>query len=397
MMKNLNLNKLILTAVLSLYCVLLPFEEILIFSFGSILKIVGILLIALSILFYPKIKLNKMFIWLVIWLMYCGISVIWADSFSSWSYFFKIYAGQVLFLLILANLPKHLINIKTVFSWQIIGAIIGGLCLLFLPSSTTYIEGRRTLIFFGNKMDPNILSSIFIVAIYCLIYFIHENKKKGLKNIFIYLEIILLITCIAFTGSRGAIISFCFSMLVLILLYLKKSKGIVKALNIIIICSISIALLAVLIPSDIIDNRFNMESIFGLDEYYSGVHNRYTIWRYSWEVFLQKPFFGYGCGNFFEAISQVYIRTASHNIIVLEVVENGIIGCIPLFIFLFILLKKVLKQNYVLFALLIAIYVMSLTLDSLPYKYFWVSIFLACYFIKNKENENFDKCNNSGI
>ena len=93
----LNINKIkIINYFLFLYVVFLPFEEALASSIGSILKIFGIVIIAMSFLVLcknNKIKIRMDFVtgMITIWMVYGIISLFWISSFQWWSYFFRIY------------------------------------------------------------------------------------------------------------------------------------------------------------------------------------------------------------------------------------------------------------------------------------------------------------------
>ena len=377
--KTININRMIMSYLLAVYCMLLPFEEVLVFSFGSLLKVFGLVLIAISFVFMAanRFKLQIEYIWLLVWLIVNAVSVAWSSSFDWWLYFIQIYAGQVLFVVFVVHLPVRYINLRTVAKGLIIGAAFASSVLMLFPGNSSFTsDGRRTIMFLGAKMDPNILGAIFVIAIFCTIYLFRIETGYLYRVVFSVL-ILLLVAGVFLTGSRGSVIALSVSLLLMAAMYLIKKKR--KNTIIYLLIGIAAIILALyfFLPDNLLNNRYSLANILGLNEYDNRMHNRYTIWLSSLKLFIKKPLFGFGCGNFFTAIETVYRQCASHNLIVLEIVEMGIIGSLPLFVFLYKLTVKAKRYCPIsLFCMLVAIAIVSLTLDSLPYKYFWLTLMI---------------------
>ncbi len=379
-LKTISINRMIMSYLLAVYCMLLPFEEVLVFSFGSLLKVFGFVLIAISFVFMAanRFKLQIDYIWLLVWLIISVVSVVWSSSFEWWSYFIQIYAGQVLFVIFVIHLPIVYINLRIVAKGMVIGAAFASAVLLLFPGSSSFTsDGRRTIMFLGAKMDPNILGAIFIIAIFCAVY-LFKKEKGYLYRVFFVAMVLLLVAGVFLTGSRGSVIALAASLLLMAAMYLIKQKRKKTTIYVLLGIAAIILILYFALPDSLLSNRYSITSILGLNEYDNKMHNRYTIWLSSLKLFVKNPLFGYGCGNFFTAIETVYRQCASHNLVVLELVEMGVIGSLPFFVFLFKLSAK--AKNYCpipLFCMLVAIAVVSLTLDSLPYKYFWVVLLIV--------------------
>lgn len=370
----------VLSGLLCLYCILMPFEEALASSFGSVLRFVALAVICYSLIigFNKRIEKNTMryITPFLTWLTISVISVLWSDSFDWWKYFIKMYGFQVLMLTSVIINAKR-INIDYCRYGLIISAMIASCLLIFLPSSSGYTnEGRRTIILMGNIFDPNIVASIIILGAFSTFYYIFTLQKEH----FIYKVICaVLVIGIMFTGSRGALISFVCGFLIVELYEIKKGGKSRRNAMLLLGCAVIVCCAAYnFLPEELLKSRFSKDTILGLNEYNNGSHNRYTIWKKATIVFAEKPIFGWGCGNFFNAIATVYKECASHNLYVLLLVENGLIG-FAIFIYGLINIVYKLKKSklYVQFAMQISICVMALTLDSIPYKFFWICLLLS--------------------
>lgn len=398
-------NTNLITLLFTLFCILMPFEEVLAGSFGSVLKLIGVAIIVLSVCSVRGFYFSNIWLLLIFWLIYCVISGAWANSFYWWQYFLKIYISQFAFAFILGQLPEDIVDLNMVKRGLAIGVTIAAFLIIFMPTSSTYIEGRRTIILWGANMDPNILSAVFIMGFYSILDLQTRSQKEAMINkIVSYFAEIIIIIGIIYTGSRGGLISLIISLGILLLCLLKKGENEQRKriyLFLFFIC-ILVVLLLVFIPEQYLASRFSWTNLFGLNDYQNGAHNRYTIWMRAWKLFKKNPLFGYGCGNFYDAIATVYIECASHNLIVLLLVEYGILGSMPFFVFLFLTFRNLCRSGHpIMVAMFVAVLVISLSLDSLPYKYFWVTLVFSYLEINRTENISievpYDKHNHSGI
>ena len=385
----LNINKIkILNYFLFLYVVFLPFEEALASSIGSILKIFGIVIIAMSFFVLcknNKIKIRMDFVtgMITIWMVYGIISLFWISSFQWWSYFFRIYLSQYILFIFVASLPKNYIDLSLLEKGFIIGAIVASAIMIISPTSSHYTdEGRRTIMLFGTTLDPNVLSGVMSLGLFSSINNIFM-KNDLIKNIFISLIIFF---GILLTGSRGALISIVTAVVIGLFSYKKDIKSILKITALLILLMIIGYFALTILPEELIYNRFNLNILFGQNELASHSHSRYKIWGYAIQLIVNRPFFGYGLGNFFSAIDTVYKTCASHNMYILLLVEGGISGFIAFFtplVSLWIKTKK--NKNIGNVMLLTSILILAVSLDSITYKYFWIGYL---YIYLNSEHRD---------
>ena len=383
--KDKYLNKL-----LQLYCILLPFEEALASSIGSLQRILGFLIIGYVVITrHGKIVLRKEHYLLIIWLAYSILSFIWSSNKSNWEYFIQIYAVQIIFLLIIVGNDSSSIDLHGFRKAMIIGGIIAASMIVLLPQASYLTEeGRRTIIMFGRTLDPNIVAANMTMGIISSIGEYLEQDTRRYKSLYIVASGLILLG-IFFTGSRGALIAMTISIFTLIFPELRNRNSSKWANRLLIIGTVVVIIILSVLPQELLLSRFSKDTILGLNEFRLGSHNRYTIWLYSLQVFKERFIAGYGCGNFINTLATVYRSTASHNLYILELVEGGIIGFGFLFSYLIITLKRISKmKDYIARAMLVFTMIMGLSLDSITYKYFWlILIYSAISILQIQSNE----------
>lgn len=380
-----------LNFLLQLYCILLPFEEALAGSFGSVVKLVGVLIIGYILIVYRKLTFRTINIIIMAWFVLAFFSFLWAESFSWWITYIKIYVSQFAFLLAVTSVPNGAIDTRKIRKGLIIGSSIAALTIMCFPQASEFTDdGRRSIILFGHAFDPNIVSGIICLGIASALEEIFITQKRK-KRIILLILLALGFIGIFFTGSRGGLISAVVVCAVSLFLELQSDSNSNKKLSrrLVVIATIIIIIIIPFLPESLLEDRFNAENILGLNEYKAGAHNRYSIWLSALNLIPRRPILGYGVGNFLSAITKVYPRSsASHNLYLLLIVETGLIGLILVCLFLVKLLRCLKKQKkYTTFGLLVGVMVMALTLDCLPYKFFWVAILYAELRISERENQ----------
>ena len=366
----------LLVLFLAAYGFFLPFEELIVLPTGSLLGLLGIIIMALCLMLKTTYTIDRLFLYLILWLTYSAVSVLWTSSYMWWKYNFMIYAGQTVFLFLTSQQYLEREDLCFIKKGLIAGTLIAALIIILFPVQATFTsEGRRTLLIADMKMDPNILSAILIIGFYsCIDLFFHRELKK--KSILV-LFLTILAVGIVFTGSRGGAIALIVSAFYM-LFFLVGKKREQKQKYFLWIMGLAVLLVAVywLLPENALFHRFDLKNLFGQDDYRNGAHNRYAVWKKAFVLFLRRPLFGYGCGGFFQAITEVYFRrTAAHNMFILELVELGLVG-LALIGLVFISVIRVVRKSreYADRGLLMAILVISMTLDTLGYKYLWVTL-----------------------
>lgn len=367
----------IISFLFIVYCIFMPFEEAISFGFGSILKIVGIILIGVSILFYIKRKPSRTVLPLFYWLLWMLFSVLWVTSSHYWNAFIIIYIGQFALLLAMEQVDIRDFNFKWIDVGLVITGCVASYVLIKFPATSMFTEeGRRTIMLNGTTIDPNIVAATIILGLHIATnYFLNSNSKItkitfGTFSMFMLYGILL-------TGSRGALIAFSISFLLKIYLEGRLDyKARKKSIYLILFAILAFFIMVSILPEDLIESRFSKETILGLNEREQGSHNRYDIWLAAAELFWKSPIWGFGCGNFINSISLVYSRQcAAHNAFVLLLIEGGLIGFSFFAIYIYKIWKSLMKnKEFLTLSILAATLLMSLSLDAIPYKFFWITL-----------------------
>ena len=350
--------------------------------------VLGVIIMALCLMMKMTYTIDRFFLLVFVWLLYSAASYFWAPSFAQWKYSFVTYAGQTAFLFLVSQQNLDREELCFVKKGLIIGTLIAALIIILFPvQATLTAEGRRTILIAGTKMDPNILSAVMIIGFYsCLDLYYHREIRR--KSVMVT-ALVLLAAGIVLTGSRGGVISLVVSALYLLLI-LAGSNRELRRKYLLWAAGVFLVLTAVywLLPDNALLHRFSPGNLFGQEEYHNGSHNRYFIWRNALALFLRRPIFGYGCGSFFQVMAKVYRRAAAHNILILELVELGLVG-VTLISFTFVDVVRNLRKrgNNADRGLALAILVMSMTLDALGYKYFWVTLLFLLLSFKLTEEQ----------
>lgn len=375
----------IVTYLFGLYCVLLPFEEALAGSFGSILRIIGISLIIVIIAAYYRngLFMPKYNVPIVLWTLYMFFSVIWSDSFQWWSYFMRIYIVQIALLCVIEFVPVERLNIDFVKKMLMIGGFVASSIIILFPTGSGFTaDGRRTVMLLGSVLDPNVVASIILLGVHVAISSFFQ-RQKGTRYLLIT---VWQMAGVLMTGSRGALIAFVIGFGVELFLNLSRKGERKKAIVLVVASVVAVMVLLAVLPENLLLMRFSKDTILGLNEFRSGAHNRYTIWLNAIQLIKKKPIFGYGCGNFFSAIATVYRQCASHNLYILLIVEGGIIGLLFFLTYVGRLIKSLFKYNdFSTISMLVTVMVMAISLDSITYKYFWISLIVARLMIRQHE------------
>lgn len=387
-----NGNDIILSFLIALYFLLLPFEEAFATPIGTINSIIGLFLIFYILIKYRNgsFPVNIFSISIIIWLGYLAISSFWSYYINWWFYFFKIYLGQVCFLLILSIVPFEKYNFSFIEKIAMLtGVVVTAILVLFPDKSSLEVQNRRTIIINGTELDPNILSAIMGIGALFSIKGIFDSKL--LKAIFRTLILFVIVVGVFLTGSRGGLLALAFSIFVYLLLELKNKRNRYKVAICFLIIIIAIIVAIFCLPKELLE-RFKLENLFGLTETNPFYHTRFNIWKYAIQSWSLKPLFGYGCGNFFRAIEITYKQCASHNMFILQLTEGGLFGLIIFLIPVVSILYKIIKnKNYINIPIFVFIIFMGLTLDNLQNKYFWFGLFYIYLFTLNKHQNSLEE------
>ncbi|MDD5016022.1 MAG: O-antigen ligase family protein [Atribacterota bacterium] len=239
-----------------------------------------------------------------------------------------------------------------------------------------------------NSFASFLVVVFFINFGFCL-ESIRRHKKFAIKDVFYYLNILLIVSCIVMTYSRGGWVSFMFGltiMLAMLFLSLKDKKYFVYG------CIFSVLFLFLLFIATPLRERL-------LFIFQGGDAARLERWRIAFSIFKSSPWLGKGIGTFLEHFPKnttIGLQYA-HNSYLQLLVEVGILGLAPFLLMLIQWLKNSLHflkshENFIFIGVFCGLcaflahsffdnQLFSLRLASL----FWFLLGLSSSFIHNKQ------------
>lgn len=289
---------------------------------------------------------------------------------------FRIYFND-------ADEKKILIFFKTMFNGYLIVSMIFGIlefvyCYIhkyaaieiflnyFLPN-INFIENGR--IHFALA-EPTSIATFFYLTLFPAAIYLKYNSKKT-SNVIFWVVILLILNL--FSYSNAYIIS---TLIVIILLFLINNKfSIIKKILILSLISICLIFITNFI---LIKNVFSIKNPYFyriqgivLSQSYdqdSSTVVRNELLNYGYKGFLEKPYLGWGSGNFIQSLRENFIPTSNglankeleenisnkkastHSFYLTQLCENGVLGIflIALIIYTcFLEYKKLNKLKYV--------------------------------------------------
>jgi len=257
---------------------------------------------------------------------------------------------------------------------------------------------ERWLRSYGGLDHPNILGGLLVIVV--LLLLINKTFKSSLGVSKLNLRflgqnvlLIILITALFLTFSRGAYLAFIFSLLlVLIISFYKKDKEMQLKSSKVLFTSFLIFITLFLTYPNLfqvrilgnlrLENKSNTERIDGLKDAQKIIRNNF--------------FFGVGMGNYTLALKEElypneksYFYQPVHNVFVLILAEIGIFGFIAFLYLMFIVIQKIQKNNIYSLSCIFALIILF-TFDhyffSLHFGFFLFSFILAEVVLRGRQD-----------
>lgn len=379
----------------SIYFLMAPFEDLLSFSAGTVLKYLAIVIVCvfflMSIRNPTNIKLSDPIIIVPVLLVALSwTSVYW--SINQGVSFSRNIAYTLLPALFLVVYIKKFNDreIKLVEKTIILSGIF-----MFIHIIANYDEflsgmyGRFTL---GEGNDPNNLAAHLILPLFIIIGKLIKTDKKN--KIFLVATVCMFLFPVFITGSRGALVAVFIAITYLFFLY-SRGKNIYKILVFVPLFVIIFYITFQFLP------EYTLGRIFSVDAYtrdFVQYGSRSDIWRNVFSYILPvSPILGLGSGTACYAMASIYGHIKGiHNTYINMLVEFGVLG-LPIFLFfLYKLYKKILKgdkkHNIGAF---IAMLVIIFFLDSYSKKFFWNTLMFYAISLRIdvRSTNNLNKAN----
>jgi len=393
----------------SVYAALLPFDSVLGFgTMGTFTRFLGIATIIAFILnrlivAQGRILKPPLVVWSwAMFLLLSSLSSLWAMSSENTFRGLFTLTGLFLIYLCVGLYPikkKEVEFLKSLIIFSGFAAAIFSLVLYIYYGVTFGNSGRASLVFGEERrVDPNhFAASLVLPLIFALEQMLRPNVFQ--KRVAFASTLVILLAILA-TGSRGGILGTTVAMLFFLgrmRKNLSKRSVIVAGIAI----GLFITMLALMfLPQDVIA-RFNFNVILT-----SEGAGRFSIWKIGLAAFLDNPLLGYGYENFPYAYDLFYSRVLirydpglhrpAHNIFLQVFVELGIVGgvlLIAVFWQHWRLVRRFSNRELALRAseaMLLGLFVASLTLGTLNQKYFWLAFSLILALINAERRANWE-------
>ena len=380
--------KKLIVFILSLYFLVTPVEFILNHLLGGSAKYLGGVSIGLIIIYLlssrKKFSVRFHHILIILWVFYGLLTLMWADFNEFTVQYFSTYLSMVTFFVFSTSIRYTESEYNKILTFALIGTLIISLLLVFQQESyySGSIVARKTVNLFGVKQDPNNIAATILVGVAISLDRILRHKTRMKSRLLI---LIILITAIILTGSRGGFLS----LLILIFIFLlmaHKSYDVQRIkissrAGLLMIAVISLGVVLVFIPDTLVNRIFDISS-------YASGSGRTELWNLAWNGIKNNILFGNGIAsqaNYY--LSYFGYAKGIHNTFLMVLFETGILG-LSLFLasFLIILRKNLRKKNVMEASLLVATMITSFFLDVLIARFLWNAVILSAISIDVQRN-----------
>lgn len=377
---NKNDEKLRFPAIIAIIFILISPTELVAETEKFYYLVLGVVLMIYVFFIKRKIRIVDSLL-LVLYIFWAWITCIWTPSTGYYTELLvKTITIAFLFFQLQFDYSHYEIEkIKDAFLWQLVIIVI--IIILF---GSTAMDGRLWLVRGESSTDPNCIVGWVLIPLSIALQRIFDLNRKFFSRVLMFLgAVTAIIICFA-TASRSGTISMLvivvFSILYIVRLYILK-KPLVSI--IVIIFAIILAIVVYNNIPIVMQNRFNEASsnTFG---------GRLTIWRVLFTALNQSPLhyiIGFGensVNNYTSFLGRGHI---AHNTFLDILFCQGIIGLIPVCVFLFKCLKNTFKNDKCVFILLCGIIILANTLNTFSQRFFLLMFFIAG-IIKNNARTN---------
>lgn len=373
---NIRITKELIVAVLfSAFLFISFFESYIVGLIGPFSRYFLSIIMILIVLTLSNIKFQWYHFLYIFWFIYKIVSVLWTYNTHVFELHIASHIGMTgMFLLITAiKLSRRTIHYFTSVIW-FSSLIMGFLFLFFSRPYLGTLTARKVIHLFGTETDPNNLAAFLVIGIIVSIYYLLSKKNILLSILTIGLNLYATLS----TGSRGALLALAVSIaLIIIFKFADKTLKLKHLVPILILGAIAGVFILRYLPASI------FERLFDFDTYEDG-SGRIEIWKNALSVLENKYFFGagwganYGYGGFYKAV---------HNTIISMLVDVGILGVLAFFIPIISGGLTLLKKKESLPAvLLFSVLFISLFLDTINKRFFWVPLMMFFLYLNVNTN-----------
>ncbi len=370
---------------LMIYFVCLPLGALALGALGSVLRYIAVIPIGFSLFGKKRLDFNAPLILYALFVLICFASPLWSvDAAESLS----AAVSQIMLLGLLFSgimfkyTEEDTEKLKKALAW---GSRLSAIIVIAFGS---FVEGRFTLDGIISE-NPNYFCSYFICGIiYDLEKIIAKEKLK--KKLLPILELLIYITLVLLTGSRGGLLSTAAGVFGFILFGGKKGQNRIFTKLLVFIGIIAIVLLIIEQLPPELRLRFSIDEVVE-----SGGTGRTDIWGNAIAVFgesgIFRQFFGHGTGTIGKTFTLYgFPGVDSHNAFLGNLVTVGIVGVGIYIMSVLSFIKKALafKSKFA-FAVMVAIFAFTFAASATTLKpYFNIMLYIIICLNLEKPNLN---------
>ena len=308
-------------------------------------------------------------IWAIVFLFYSGLGCLWAvDSlivFDKMKTLLLMFAVNML----LFDVIQTKKDIEKILFANFIALLLVAFYIVLTMDMTQLGEDRIGVDTINEMWNANNIGLKMCIGFAISLYFLTKQRKLFEKIIYIASAVFFVFVAL-FTGSRKALLMI---MALLVIFYWLKAKK-HRILIFILACGVAVALYYLVMTVEplynVLGSRMEelVKGVFGGGTTEGSFNVREKMAQLGINWFWEKPFFGYGLGNYsmlYGALTGKY--TYSHNNFVEMLVSGGLVGFIiyySIYAFIFIkLLKSIFIKRDVLSIVLFSINIIALILQ----------------------------------
>lgn len=253
-------------------------------------------------------------------------AIIFSVPFSLWPggsvlFLTKVISKQILMLLVMLVALSSVERInKLITVISLCGIAVALVTIINYRTGSGLLEGYRATITDGVFSDPNDLALHFVFSV-PLLYF--NNFRRGKKRVLSFIGILILISGILITFSRGGILGL--SAVCIVIWYL--DKGMRKINFVVFLC---VLIMTAIMSPEIVERMKTIgEGGASVD---GSISARLQTLKFGIEIFAENPVLGVGvsCFSIAEGAKhgKIGMWSAAHNSFVQVAAETGVIGLI---------------------------------------------------------------------
>lgn len=305
---------------------------------------------------------------LIIWYLLYLASALWAppEAASQMSLYFMSVTSMVILYVVFVGQEFTSYEVKSILLvYQVCSVALGVLGVFF--SAESGAGTRKTLVLFGNTLDPNNLVALYGIGSGLALYSLIFRKEYKIFNLFC---VAVNAYCILLSGSRSGIVLLSAQLAMVCLLGERtesKSDKAKRILGVVCLLLVVVGLAFQFVPEEILNRSLGLGNL----SFFDGT-GREDRWQNAIELWLSDGFL-FGCGwGAYEA----------HGTFFTMLVDVGLIGAILFASLLYGIFVNAIKKSMILpIMILVTGMLPSFFIGAQNRRFFWNALILSTLLI----------------